>query len=302
MKKRVAGIDIGSNTILMLIADVEADGSIKVIRDENAIARLGEGVNENKNLKAEAIERSLKILSGYKSICDAENVDVILPVATSAMRDAQNGQNTAELFSEVLQAKVEIISGPEEARLTFIGSIEDRDNCTVIDIGGGSTEFISGADDSIAYKSSINIGAVRIKEMFFPQHPPTLEQISAAQKFIIENLDKIDKSEIHKYWYAVAGSPTSVAAIHLGLREFDYDRIHLFQLSTEIIEEVWEIIMTHSVQDIVDKYNMHPRRADIIAAGVLTLKTSLAYFSNPNCSVSVKGLRFGIIKNYAKGI
>lgn len=297
--KKIAGIDIGSNTVLMLISELTDDGTLRVVREENAIARLGEGVNETKMLNDNAIARACDILKRYKAVCDEEKVDIILPVATSASRDAKNSDKAMQQFKEILGAEAKVISGEEEARLTFLGTMENAAYCTVLDIGGGSTEFISGRGGKIEYKKSINIGAVRVKEMFFPQHPPTSEQIAQAREFIIENLQKIDRSNISNLWYAVAGSPTSVAAVHLGLREFDYDRIHLFPLEKSIIESVWEIILSHSVDEIVNKYGMHPKRADIISAGVLILKTSLEFFGYPECKVSVKGLRYGIVKDRA---
>lgn len=297
MVKRIAGIDIGSNTILMLIADIDSYGNLKVIRDENSIARLGEGVNDTKTINSSATERACKILQKYKNICINEKVDIIAPVATSAMRDAINRSEIADIFSNILDTDVKIISGGEEARLTFIGTAENADKCTIMDIGGGSTEYISGENYQIDYKISIDMGAVRVKEKFFSQHPPTDYEIENAKNFIIESLDKVDKNKINEFWYAVAGSPTSIAAIYLGLREFDYEKIHLFELNPEIISSVWKIIMTHSVQEIIDKYNMHPKRADIISAGVLILKTTLEYFNINTCTVSVKGLRYGIVKN-----
>ncbi len=296
--KKIAGIDLGSNTILMLIADIDSNNNLKYIRDENSIARLGEGVNQYKIINQNAIDRSVEILKEYKKICIEEKVDEIIACGTSAMRDATNGEQVAEIFSNILDAKVEIISGDEEARLTFIGAIENTNRCTIIDIGGGSTEFITGENNEIEYKYSINIGAVRIKEMFFNSHPPKNDELIKAKKFILQNLSLLDKANISNFSYAVAGSPTSIAGIHLNLSEFDYDKIHLFKLYPQIINDVWDIILSHSVDEIIKKYNMHPRRADIISAGVLILKTTLEYFNNLPCVVSVKGLRYGIIKNY----
>ena len=296
-KQIYAAIDLGSNTILMLIAEVLSDGTFKVLTDEHSIARLGENVDKSGMICDAAIKRASEILSKYRTICDKYQVTKIAAFGTSALRDASNGSEVIKIFSEILNAEVKIIPGDLEANLSFLGSIENDDDCTVIDIGGGSTEFIAGNNSEVNYKRSINVGAVRLKEKFFAAHPPTADEINNAVEYLNENFKAIEFDSINKHFYAVAGSPTATAAIYQNIREFDYSKIHLFELNSEIINSVWQKILNSSVEDIIQNYNMHPQRADIISSGTLILKTALEYFKAEQCTVSVKGLRYGILKN-----
>ena len=296
-KQIYAAIDLGSNTILMLIAEVLSDGTFKVLTDEHSIARLGENVDKSGMICDAAIKRASEISHKYRAICDKYQVTKIAAFGTSALRDASNGSDVIKIFSEILNAEVKIIPGDLEANLSFLGSIENDDDCTVIDIGGGSTEFIAGNNSEVNYKRSINVGAVRLKEKFFAAHPPTDEEIKNAVEYLNENFKAIEFDSINKHFYAVAGSPTAIAAIYQNIREFDYSKIHLFELNSEIINSVWQKILNSSIEDIIQNYNMHPQRADIISSGTLILKTALEYFKAEQCTVSVKGLRYGILKN-----
>lgn len=300
MNKRYAAIDLGSNTILMVIGELNDDKTIKIITDAHSIARLGEGVDKTDIVNNEAKERGIEIIKKYKAICDEHKVDKILALGTSALRDAKNGSDIIDEFRNILGGEVGIIPGNEEANLSFAGTVDGNELCTVIDIGGGSTEFITGEGGTVLYKKSLNIGAVRITEKFFSQIPPKPDEIMNAVEFIVNSFDEIDADMIFPKMYAVAGTPTTISAISQNIREFDYDKIHGDVLEPERISSVLDLINSTPLQEIIDKFAIHPKRADVIAAGTLILKLAMEYFRIPNCIVSAHGLRYGILKKMIK--
>ena len=153
---RYAAIDIGSNTILMVIAEQDASGKLTILADEQSIARLGEKVDLTKEIQNEALDRAVKVLENYSIICKDYDVKYISSVATSAIRDAINGNAVIEKLSSIINSQIKIISGEDEASLSFRGTIEEPLTGTVIDIGGGSTEIISGENGKIKYKKSLD--------------------------------------------------------------------------------------------------------------------------------------------------
>jgi exopolyphosphatase/guanosine-5'-triphosphate,3'-diphosphate pyrophosphatase len=171
---------------------------------------------------------------------------------------------------------------------------------TVVDIGGGSTEFINGENASINYRKSLNIGAIKITENYFPKHPPTLDQIEKAENFIINNLEQLEISYLGGDLFAVAGTPTTLAAISKGLSEFDYSEIDGVRLSLEFLENIKNDFLSLTIDQIIYKYKIHPKRADVITAGTIILKSVLHFLNRDNFIVSAKGLRYGILKTMLK--
>lgn len=290
-----AAIDIGTNTLLMLIGE-EQNGVLKIIRDEHSIARLGEGVDAFKTIQPQAIERAVMILKKYREICDKLGVSQIRAVATSAMRDAKNREEVCENFKNILKKDIEIISGDEEAQMSFAGTVENSELSTVIDIGGGSTEIITGKTPQIQSRISINIGAVRMTERFLKEKPALKENIAAAQNEIRRQLLKAGKRETG-ILYAVAGTPTTLAAIGQGLKDFSRESIHGYVLKAETVEEILERLLKSSLEEIVKIPGVHPQRADILPAGALILKEILEFLKADSCVVSTQGLRYGVLKS-----
>lgn len=292
----LSAIDIGSNTILMLIAKDLGNKQYEIVKDVHAIARLGEGLAQTGIINNQSILRAEKILEEYKRICENFGVIQIKSVATSAIRESKNGLEVSQRLSSVLGSNIEIISGNEEAYLSFIGTVDTDDLCTVVDIGGGSTEFISGEKGKLNYKKSIKTGAVKITEKFFPTHPPNSNQLEKAEKEIKKNLNEIDKSVLQGYLYAVAGTPTTLASIAKGIKEYDYAQIDGTILTLDFLDDILKEFIKLSIVDIIDKYNIHPKRADVITAGTIILKCILELLGRTNFIVSAKGLRFGVLK------
>jgi exopolyphosphatase/guanosine-5'-triphosphate,3'-diphosphate pyrophosphatase len=294
--KRVASIDIGTNTILMLIADVDESGNIYPVADEHSIARLGEGVNETGMITDLATERAIEILKNYRHQILRLKVEKVFAVGTSALRDARNSLDVLVRLEQPIDTKIEVIDGELEAYLSFIGTVIDESYSVVLDIGGGSTEIIAGYLNKIQFKQSLRVGAVRLTENFFPVHPPSNNQISKAREEIGTLFSMIDKGVIKGNIFAVAGTPTTLASIVLGLHKYDRNKVdgyHLELFKIEILRKKFEQM---TIEEIVDKLYVHPRRADVIFAGTLILEEFCKSFDLSEVIVSDKGLRYGVIK------
>lgn len=297
-----ASIDIGTNTLLLLIAEV-IDGKIeRIIADEHQIARLGEGLNESGIISDSAIIRATRILNDYKKIIKGNNVDIVRATATSAMRDANNGKDIQLLFSQILGYNIEIINGKEEARISFLGSIESNSNQLelVLDIGGGSTEIIVGNKDKITFSQSLQIGAVRITEQFFPDFKSKTTNYEIAQKFIQNLLKELGTLDRTENLIAVAGTPTTIAAIDLNLPQYNAHLIHNHLINQTRLKEIVQLFKSNTSEQLVDKYNVHPNRADVILGGALILQEFVEYANKNDFIVSCKGLRYGLLLDLFK--
>ncbi|ROL61350.1 hypothetical protein D9V86_06230 [Bacteroidetes/Chlorobi group bacterium ChocPot_Mid] len=297
MVQRYATIDIGTNTILILIAESDNKETFKVITDEHSLARLGQGIGSNhKRILDEAIERAKKILINYKSICNKYNVEKIYAVATSAMRDAENRDDVKRTFEEIIDSEIEIISGEKEARFSFSGAIEDDNDSVVIDIGGGSTEIIFGNMEVIKNRFSLQIGAVRIKEQYSLNNPVEEANLIKAENAVNKELSFI--KNIHHYVkvYAVAGTPTTLAGILMNLKEFDRNFIQGYQIKIDDIKQLFDRFCQMTVEEIINEYSVNPNRADVITAGTMILIKILEHINSDKCIASTKGLRYGMMK------
>ncbi len=298
---RIAGVDIGTNTILMAIADYDGK-KLKIIRDEHSLARLGQNVNKTCFISAEAVDRASEILKKYKSICDELNVEIINAVGTSALRDSKNSNEVLKILSLSLNNNIRVISGSEEAKISFVGTVEDNEESIVVDIGGGSTEIIYGKENDIFDHISLQLGAVRLTEEYLFPHPPNQEKIKEAIETINKNLESVDFGSVDCKLYAVAGTPTTLAAISLGLKDYEKEKVHLYKLTKQKTDELIEVLLKTSLNDIIHKYRVDPMRADVISAGSLILKMILEKFQKDYVIVSVNGLRIGLIKTTIKNI
>ena len=290
----IASIDIGTNTLLLLIGEVQADGSFSIVHDEHSIARLGEGVHASKFINEQAIQRASDILHRYKLICDSFNVEKFRIVATSAMRDADNAEYVCSILSSIIQKPISIISGKEEAYFSYVGSKETYDNPTIIDIGGGSTEIICMDNDHTIQSISLNIGAVRFTEKYFSTYPPSIDSIQEAIAEIKTSLSQFTIS-VHSPVIVVAGTPTTLACIDQGLDEYHRDKVHGYILTYDAISSITDMLCTSSYDSLFSIKGINPKRADILPAGSLLLKSLLSYFAIEHCIVSTKGLRYGVL-------
>lgn len=298
-----ASIDIGTNTLLLLIAEV-IDGKIeRIIADEHQIARLGEGLNNSGIITDGAIIRATRILHDYKSIIEANNVEIVRASATSAMRDATNSEDVRKLFSSILGNEIDVIDGKEEARISYLGSIEETKSSNsdiVLDIGGGSTEVIIGTNGIIEFSKSLQIGAVRITEKFFPTFESKTSNFEIARKYINSVLNELGTINTSGNLTAVAGTPTTIAAIDLNLPQYNAHLIHNHLINQTRLKEIVQLFKSNTSEQLVDKYNVHPNRADVILGGALILQEFVEYANKNDFIVSCKGLRYGLLLDLFK--
>ena len=273
---RVAAIDCGTNSIRLLIADIDGSNFREVIRDME-IVRLGQGVDETGQFHPDAIARTLAAVDKFAAEIAKRGVEKIRFCATSATRDATNRHLFVDGVRERLGIKPEVISGDEEAALSFAGAIKDLDPSNgpflVVDIGGGSTEFVFGTS-TVEAARSVNIGCVRMTERHFASDPATPEQIEAARTDIqaaIAQAATVVPITSAKTLVAVAGTATTVAAAALDLPEYDRYAIHLSRISAQQVQDAATIFATSNREQRLALGYMHPGRVDVIAAGSLVL-------------------------------
>jgi len=273
---RVAAIDCGTNSIRLLIADVESNKLREVVRDME-IVRLGQGVDQTGEFHPDAITRTLAAVDKFAAEIARRGVQKIRFCATSATRDATNRALFIDGVRERLGIEVEVITGADEAELSFIGAIQELNPNSgpflVVDIGGGSTEFVFG-NNKVESAKSVNIGCVRMSERHFANDPPTENQIELARADIQEAI-ALAGTEVPitqaKTLVAVAGTATTVAAAALNLDIYDRHSIHLSHISAAQVHEVSEMFKNMDRSQRMKLGYMHPGRVDVITAGSLVL-------------------------------
>jgi exopolyphosphatase/guanosine-5'-triphosphate,3'-diphosphate pyrophosphatase len=273
---RVAAIDCGTNSIRLLIADVQGNNFHEIFR-EMEIVRLGQGVDQTGEFHPDAIARTLAAVAKFASEIARRGVERIRFCATSATRDAKNRELFINGVKELLDIELEVISGEEEASLSFLGATKDLPDSLapylVIDIGGGSTEFVIG-DRAVESSKSVNIGCVRMSERHFKNDPATQSEIDNArldiQKAITVAAEFVDIKSA-KSLIAVAGTATTVAASALELPVYDRYAIHLARISAQKAHQVSDNFLKMNRTERAALGYMHPGRVDVIGAGSLVL-------------------------------
>jgi len=278
---RVAAIDCGTNSIRLLIADITGDNFKEVLRTME-IVRLGQGVDQNKAFHPEAIDRTLSAVRLFKDHIASKGVEKIRFCATSATRDATNRNLFIDGVREILNIEVEVISGEEEAELSFIGATKELRQSDspflVVDIGGGSTEFVFGSE-KVDFAKSVNIGCVRMSERYLNTQPPSMAQIAQAIVDIdiaITQAAAVVPITTAKTLVAVAGTATTVAAAALELTDYDRHMIHLSRISASNVHKVAASFQGMNKDQIASLGFMHPGRVDVITAGSLVLSRIMA--------------------------
>jgi exopolyphosphatase/guanosine-5'-triphosphate,3'-diphosphate pyrophosphatase len=273
---RVAAIDCGTNSIRLLIADIDGSNFREIYRTME-IVRLGQGVDQNKAFHPDAIARTLAAVDLFAQEISKRGVEQIRFCATSATRDATNRELFIDGVKERLGIEPEVISGDEEARLSFIGATKEFAASDapflVVDIGGGSTEFVYGHSE-VEFAKSVNIGCVRMSERHFTHDLPDSGQVASATEDIDEAIAqaaKIVPITKAKTLIAVAGTATTVAAAALDLPTYDRYSIHLSRISSTQVHKVSEIFLAMDRDQRSNLGYMHPGRVDVIAAGALVL-------------------------------
>ncbi len=296
--KRVASIDIGTNTILLLIAEVDK-GRVKPLFEMETVVRLGEKVQENGFLLNEAMRRGLQTLSQYLEQCRAMEVQKLFAVGTSALREAKNSEDFLKLVAEKLDLSIDVISGEEEARLSFLAVAKDLREAAnpflVVDVGGGSTEFILGNGDQVRQWISLPLGSVRFTEQFLHSDPVQENEYQKMERNISETLVDIPHSDGSLFMVAVGGTATTLAAVELGLEEFVAEKIHHFVLKKETLKNQLLLYRTKPIEERKKIPGLPPARADVILAGAAILYLTMEELHCPSVLISCHGLRYGLI-------
>jgi len=265
---RVAVIDIGSNTTRLLVAEVE-DGHVAELERRTKITRLGQDVDATGRLADEAKDRVAETIAGYREVIDRAGADRIVAVATSAMRDSENGPEFHDYLKEKFGVDARTISGDEEARLTFLGATSGRDDdreTVVIDIGGGSTEYVAGRPGAEPrFHTSTQMGSVRFTERFLKTDPPSDDEMQALADAVRSTVPDVEA----KHAIAVAGTATSLAAID------GADEVHGYRLTLAACERIAAMLAGKTVEERRKVDGLHPDRAPTIVAGAVILTESI---------------------------
>ena len=296
----IAAIDIGTNTVLMLVADVRSDGSLHIVRDEHFIGRLGRGVDEHGIISTETFQRIHGILSQLKTIADTLGVTHVSACGTSALRDAVNRQEFIDFIKERLDFEIRIVSGTEEAELTYLGAISDYSpdaqpaKYAVLDIGGGSTEMVVGSGIQILSSNSLDIGSVRLTERILKNNPPAEDALDSAIRLVQDHLHPLSPLSPEITLIGVAGTLTTLAALDLRIPRFNNNLVHHHLLTVESIEKIFQELRPLTLDQLRRYPQIHPARADILLAGIIILREILRKVNASKITVSDRGLRYGI--------
>ncbi|GAA0945540.1 Ppx/GppA phosphatase family protein [Actinocorallia libanotica] len=298
---RVAAIDCGTNSVRLLIADVGEE--MREVEREMRIVRLGQGVDETGELAPEALERTFKEMRDYAGLIERHGAERVRVVATSATRDARNRADFITGVDEIFGVKPEVVTGEEEAQLSFTGATKDLAALRplrpylVVDIGGGSTEFVVGSSGVEAARS-MNIGCVRMTERHFKgANPPSPELISNAVADIDAVLREVRQSVPvgeARTLVGLAGSVTTVAAMSMGLEAYDSERIHLSRITAAQVHETTRRLLHMTHEERAALGFMHPGRVDVIGAGALILDRIMREYGFGAVVVSERDILDGI--------
>lgn len=301
---RVAAIDCGTNSIRLLIADV-SEGTVSDVMRTMQVVQLGEGVDVTGRISDAAMRRTWAGVEQYAAAIEQAGAQRVRMVATSASRDAANAQDFVAGVVERLGQAPEVISGDEEAQLSFAGARSVLDlpgEALVVDIGGGSTEFVVGAD-TVDKACSVNIGCVRMTERHLRDDPPSATQIVAATADIdtaIEQARAATSFNEAQYLIGLAGSVTTVAALALGLPEYDSSRIHGSRISRDEVHRVTQQMLNATRAQRAAQPVMHPGRVDVIGGGALVLDRIMAAGGFGEVIVSEHDILDGIVLRLAQ--
>ncbi|HEY5261722.1 MAG TPA: Ppx/GppA phosphatase family protein [Solirubrobacteraceae bacterium] len=292
---RTAVVDIGTNSTRLLVADVDpSSGAVVELHRESQVTRLGDRVDAGGSLSEEAIERVRATLAGYRATIDRCGCEANMAVLTSAVRDASNGAEFTKLVRHEFDLDARVLSGDEEAQLTFLGAMSDRDGSSaeptvVIDIGGGSTEFIVGANHTASFHVSVQAGVLRMSERHIHSDPPApneLQDLAADTRAIFRDALPSEQRSAVERAIAVAGTATSAAAIDQELDPYDPDRVHGYPLLLATVQLLIARLADMTEDQRREVVGLHPDRAPTIVAGMILLEEAMRAFDLDQVEVS----------------
>src|SRR5439155_5849947 len=298
MAEVVAAVDCGTNSTRLLVSD----GGTRTIERLMRITRLGEGVDASGALASEAVNRTLDVLREFRHVMSTNGVEHVRMTATSAARAAANREDFFKGADEIVGVRPELLSGEEEARLSFLGATSQLDPADgpflVVDIGGGSTEFAVGTTEPESVLS-IDIGCVRLTEKFIHRDPPAAEELSQVVSVTRDYLEDVAREmpaalEATRL-VGLAGTVSTVAAVEQGLAEYDTERIHHFVLTHDAAEDVFRTLATENRAARIHNPGLEEARADVIVAGTAILVAIMRFFEFDECLVSEADILDGLV-------
>jgi exopolyphosphatase/guanosine-5'-triphosphate,3'-diphosphate pyrophosphatase len=305
---RVAAVDLGTNTVLLLVAERSVDGSLSAVAERAIVTRLGEGVDRTQRFSATAISRTLTCLEDYANLVRSLGVERVSVVGTSAMRDAAGGEEIQNGIRMLFGVGARVVSGDEEARLAFRGAvsglaIEGPTDVAVFDIGGGSTEVVmgrrlEGGDARVAFSASYDVGSVRLTERLVAHDPPSSAERDALRRAAREAFASVPP--LHEAGFprdvpiGVAGTMTTLASVSLRLETYDAARVHGHTMQVSELREVVENLASLNLETRKRVPGMEPKRADVIVAGGSLALALLERWNVDVTRISDRGVRWGV--------
>lgn len=295
---RVAAVDIGTNTVRLLVADVGAGEteSLDVVEWRVVVVRLGRGVDATRKINPDVLGRSVAVLAGFGAVIVRTGAEAVRAVATSAVRDASNSDEFLDRATEALGVRPDVIDGDEEAALSFRGAtlgVESAGPVLVIDLGGGSTEFVLGTTEP-DYSVSIDVGSVRITERHLQQRPVQPGQLAVARSAADELMARVALPTQPSTVIGVGGTFSTLAAMHLDLARFDSQKVHGTTMTLTAIEGLVEFLALQSVQETRKIASMDEGRADIILGGSIVVERALKVVGVTDVRISETGILHGL--------
>lgn len=299
MTGAVAAIDCGTNSTRLLVADGEGRTQDREMR----ITRLGEGVDQTHRLAPAAIQRTVAVLEEYRQVMDRHRVLNVRMTATSAVRDASNGQEYLDAARKAVGVDAEILTGDEEGSLSYAGATADltpeSGGWLVVDVGGGSTELAAGKASRPDAVRSLDIGCVRVTERFLKHDPPTASEVDEAKKEIHRLLDDAAAKQpafgAQRTFVGLAGTVAALASLDQRLEHYDRDRLHHYRLTKEAITEMTRALAAEPSAARVRRPGMEKGRADVIAGGALIVEAVMSHFGFDACLTSESDILDGLV-------
>ena len=296
---KIAALDVGTNTVLMLIAETMPDGTVRTITDLARITRLGQGVDKSHRLDPQAAARTLEAITDFVAEAHAHGVDKIITAATATLRDAADSD---KFIARARKAGVEldIISGETEAWLSYLAvsrglPLDPSAKLLIVDIGGGSTEFIRAEPGAKLDMSSLQIGSVRMTERIVHSDPPSAHDAAELRVAIDNETKALGWSYKPDVLVAIAGTATTVCAVALGMHTYDHERIHGCKLERTEVERVIGMLGSLPLAQRRELPGMEPGRADVIFAGAAILERVMCKFECESVIISDQGVRWGLL-------
>ena len=302
---RYAAIDIGTNSVKMIVGEHDSAGRWRTVSDEVEITRLGQNLAVSGTLEESAMERTRSVIARFFQTARDLGATDVVAAGTMALRTAANATAFVSDVKSSCGLKIEIISGEEEARLSFAAVVDDPafsgDNLVVFDIGGGSTEFIRPAAGGGLNRRSIDVGAVRFTESILVSDPVSVKEFTAARQAIAAEIAEVELPSPARPLVGIGGTPTTLAAVSMGMLAYEPELIHGSRLCRAEIDELVDVLQRSSIAQRRQLPGMPAKRADVILAGALIVTAIMEKTGSDTLSVSNAGLRHSLLRDRFAG-